>query len=107
MIMNIIMLAMRLLRNRDRLPDFSNLLDRLSVNEVPLSEHAVGSVEWLQESLNTLNDAELEIDGDYGPATKQAVADYQKLKDIKIDGWCGPETLALIVEELEALAATG
>ncbi len=62
--------------------------------------HEVGSMSWLQESLNKLNNAGLAVDGDYGPATNAAVRAYQKAKGIEADGWAGPETVARIVEEL-------
>jgi len=55
---------------------------------------------WLQRSLNTLG-AKLKIDGDYGPATKAAVAEFQKKHGLKADGWAGPkETMPAIVNEL-------
>ena len=57
-------------------------------------------MEWLQESLNTLVDAGLEVDGEYGPATNKAVAEYQTENGLKADGWAGPETISLIVEQL-------
>jgi murein L,D-transpeptidase YcbB/YkuD len=102
--MNIIMLAMRLLRNRDRLPDFSDLLDRLTPDKPeekkPESAYPVGSVEWLQESLNTLNHAGLVVDGDYGELTREAVKDYQQVHGLKVDGWAGPETISSVVAEL-------
>lgn len=38
------------------------------------------------------------VDGDYGPATRDAVKDFQKAQRIKVDGVAGPET----VRRLEA-----
>jgi peptidoglycan hydrolase-like protein with peptidoglycan-binding domain len=63
-----------------------------------------GSVAWLQESLNILNDAGLEVDGDYGAATIQAVKDYQAAEGLEVDGWAGVLTQAAIVEDLAKLA---
>ena len=63
---------------------------------------------WLQDSLNTLGaDPELDVDGEYGPATNKAVAAYQTAQGLKVDGWAGPETISSIVEELDKLGATG
>jgi len=62
--------------------------------------HPVGSMSWLQDSLNKLNNAGLEVDGEYGPATNKAVADYQKANGLKVDGWAGPETVAMIMKQL-------
>lgn len=107
--MNIITLAMRLLQNRDRLPGIHDMLDRLTSDdgvEPPTSAYPVGSVEWLQESINTLTGAQLEVDGDYGEKTRDAVEDYQQAHSLKVDGWCGPETTASIVEELAKLNET-
>ena len=59
------------------------------------------SVEWLQESLNTLNNAGLTVDGDYGEQTKAAVAEYQEEHPpLVVDGWAGVATQASIYEEL-------
>jgi murein L,D-transpeptidase YcbB/YkuD len=101
--LNIIALAMRLMQNRSRIAEISDLLDRVNADEPvqPESEYPVGSVEWLQESLNLLNDGNLEIDGDYGKLTRVAVEDYQSSHGLKVDGWAGPETISSIVNELE------
>jgi peptidoglycan hydrolase-like protein with peptidoglycan-binding domain len=107
---NAVMLAMRLLQNRSRIPELGALLERLQgadEPQLPSSGHPIGSVEWLQESLNTLNGAGLVVDGDYGPATKKAISDYQSKHDLKADGWAGPDTVSSIVNELEARSATG
>jgi hypothetical protein len=60
------------------------------------------SVDWLQESLNTLGATpQLEVDGEYGEATKKAVRDYQDdHPPLVIDGWAGVATQASIYEEL-------
>ena len=104
---NIVTLAMRLLRNRDRLPGIRDMLDQMAPEPEPeKSAFPVGSVEWLQESLNQLSpsDAVLEVDGKYGPATRNAVLEYQQVHDLKTDGWAGPETVASIIEELAKVA---
>ena len=60
------------------------------------------SMEWVQESLNKLQDAGLEVDGDYGPATAQAIKEFQTEYGITPDGWAGPVTTAKLLELLQA-----
>lgn len=55
-------------------------------------------VKQLQKLLNELNDAGLDIDGKYGPLTKQAVKDFQTKYKIKVDGIVGPETSGKLTE---------
>jgi hypothetical protein len=49
-------------------------------------------VRTLQRLLNAIIKADLEVDGDYGPATRGAVIDYQSLRGLEHDGVCGTET---------------
>jgi putative chitinase len=59
-------------------------------------------VKWLQESLNDLGThPKLNVDGRYGPKTKQAVRDFQAAVGIKIDGIAGPVTEAAIKLRLD------
>jgi peptidoglycan hydrolase-like protein with peptidoglycan-binding domain len=58
------------------------------------------SVQWLQESLNKLNNAGLAVDGTYGEATRAAVTMYQQAHSLEPDGWAGVATQASIYEEL-------
>lgn len=118
--MNIISLAMTMLKHRDSiakivavLPELKKIFGELSGPDQPpvgwlpppppsSSEHPVGSMSWLQESLNTLGaNPPLDVDGEYGPATNKAVHDYQTAHGLKADGWAGPETVASIVDELD------
>lgn len=48
-------------------------------------------IKWLQYQLNEKG-YNLEIDGVFGPATKAATADYQKRRNIAVDGVCGIDT---------------
>jgi peptidoglycan hydrolase-like protein with peptidoglycan-binding domain len=59
-----------------------------------------GSMAWLQEALNKLNNAGLDVDGEYGAATNKAVSEFQKANGLKVDGWAGPETVAIIMKAL-------
>jgi peptidoglycan hydrolase-like protein with peptidoglycan-binding domain len=66
----------------------------------PPGAHPAGSMAWLQESLNKLNNAGLDVDGEYGAATNKAVAAFQKANGLNVDGWAGPETVAVIMKAL-------
>lgn len=58
------------------------------------------SVEWLQESLNKLDNAGLTVDGDYGALTKAAVKAFQERNGLTADGWAGAATSAKIYDLL-------
>lgn len=51
------------------------------------------SVKWLQERLNALNGANLNVDGVYGDKTKKAVIEWQAKKGLNIDGIAGEQTI--------------
>lgn len=62
------------------------------------------NVEWLQEALNDLGaDPGLIIDGRYGPATRQAVKNFQAAAGLAIDGVAGPVTRAAIKLRLDTI----
>jgi hypothetical protein len=61
------------------------------------------SAKWLQESLNKLMNAGLEVDGDIGEETSKAVAAFQKSRGMEVDGWAGAGTSARILADLEKL----
>ena len=52
-------------------------------------------VEELQKALNAQG-ANLKVDGDFGPATQEAVRNYQEKNGIKKDGIVGQQTLATL-----------
>jgi murein L,D-transpeptidase YcbB/YkuD len=56
---------------------------------------------WLQESLNKLDNANLDVDGQYGPATKEAISKFQQKNGLVVDGWAGITTTSLIYEKLQ------
>jgi hypothetical protein len=50
------------------------------------------AVKVLQASMANILDRNLSADGDFGPATQQAVRDVQRVYGIRIDGEYGPQT---------------
>lgn len=86
---------------RRNYPKITDLIDEIAPGiTTPKAEPEGFSVEWLQESLNTLTDAGLEVDGDYGQLTKDAVTKYQQAHSLEPDGWAGVATQASIYQEL-------
>ena len=85
--------------------------ETIPTEETPPTELASGAngelVEALQRTLNQhLGDkSQLSVDGDFGPATKQAVSAFQKTHNLPPTGIVGPETwkslgpLVMTVEE--------
>jgi len=54
-------------------------------------------VKWLQTALNILGaNPPLDVDGEYGPKTKDAVLDFQKTHELVADGWAGDLTHAAL-----------
>ena len=49
-------------------------------------------VKILQVLLNYYNSANIDVDGDFGPCTKSALADYQTKYSLEVDGVAGKET---------------
>ncbi len=58
-------------------------------------------VEQLQKSLNTIMDAGLVVDGDFGSATEAAVKSFQKKYSLTANGVAGTATLAKINQLIE------
>lgn len=54
-------------------------------------------VKTLQRLLNAVCGAELDVDGEYGPATEQAVRSYQISRALDNDGQCGAKTWAQLL----------
>jgi hypothetical protein len=64
------------------------------------SNLAVGK---LQDALNKCYNDTLTVDGQYGPATRQAVIDFQNFKKIPADGIYGPQSFgAMLFPEYES-----
>ena len=54
-------------------------------------------LKWLQTALNVLGaNPPLDVDGEYGPMTKDAVLQFQKAHDLVADGWAGDTTHAAL-----------
>ena len=73
-----------------------------------LAGHGDGehSTEWVQDSLNTLMSAELDVDGSYGRRTAAAIRQFQEANGLEVDGLCGPNTIAKIEARLAAIPPT-
>lgn len=58
-------------------------------------------VSWLQTALNKANNAGLDVDGQFGSGTKQAVINFQKSNGLEADGIAGPATVNKLVEVIK------
>jgi murein L,D-transpeptidase YcbB/YkuD len=58
-------------------------------------------VRSLQRSLNELLGSQLEVDGVYGPKTKEAVRKFQAANGLQVDGVAGPITRAKVQDLLK------
>lgn len=87
---------------REAYPQVKDLIDDIAPGVTEPEPPESYSVEWLQESLNKLGaDPELEVDGEYGVATKEAVRNFQEdHPPLVVDSWAGVATQAAIAEEL-------
>lgn len=71
-----------------------------------LSTGSRGSgVSWLQTALNKVNNAGLDVDGQFGSGTKQAVINFQKANGLEADGIAGPATVNKLVEVISIKSA--
>lgn len=78
------------------------LEEELGFAKPPAKDGAIPArydVEWIQRTLNKDLGVDLDIDGDYGRATKAAVERFQKKHGLEVDGWVGP----LTAEKLESV----
>src|SRR5205807_4460468 len=55
------------------------------------------AVRKLQALLNEANDAGLEVDGDFGRLTEQAVRDFEASRHLAVDGIVGVQTWTALV----------
>lgn len=69
-----------------------------SAMAITLRQGSKGSaVATLQQALNAAGYSEVKVDGKYGKDTKEAVAQYQAMNGLKIDGIAGRKTLAKLL----------
>lgn len=69
-----------------------------------VQEGARGSdVSTLQKMLNAVQNANLQVDGIFGPATKAAVRQFQQNNSLSVDGICGPKTWAALEAKYRSL----
>jgi murein L,D-transpeptidase YcbB/YkuD len=84
--------------------DTAALLQKLGLiggSAVPTRATHTFDVEWVQESLNTLNNAGLDVDGEMGPKTTEAVKKYQTSRKLEADGWLGVLTLSQLEADMK------
>lgn len=58
-------------------------------------------VKRMQEALTKTGMATVAVDGDFGPKTETALKDWQRSRKIAVDGICGAQTWALLLESAE------
>ena len=66
-----------------------------------------GNVQILQKAVNLAGGKSLTQDGQYGPATTQAVKDLQRVMKLETDGITGPKTVAALQFLLAQIEANG
>lgn len=68
--------------------------------EPPLHNGSQGEKVWkLQEKLKELGFYEGEVDGQFGPGTREAVIAFQKMNNLDADGLAGEETQRVMYSE--------
>ena len=63
-----------------------------AVGEAEAPRTSVSYILWIQQALNRADNAKLIEDGKTGPATRAAVAHFQRLHGLHVDGTVGPDT---------------
>jgi Putative peptidoglycan binding domain len=64
------------------------------------------TTQWIQTSLNKVQNAGLEVDGELGPEnskTRAAVKAFQAKHGLKVDGFPGVQTVAVLAQEVDRL----
>ncbi len=76
---------------------FPDIDDRLAPAAAASTMFDPIRVKWLQTALNLLGaNPPLDVDGEYGPMTKDAVLQFQKTHELVADGWAGDLTHAAL-----------
>lgn len=65
------------------------------------------AVRLVQERLRASVDSSLNVDGYFGPGTRNAVRTFQQLHGLTVDGQVGPATWALLVPDAPGIDADG
>ena len=83
-----------------RIDSTSHELDAQYIKTLPVLQYGKSNVyvKIVQVLLNYYEKANLDIDGQYGPFTKKAVADYQMKNGLSVDGVVGAETWTSILK---------
>jgi len=61
---------------------------------------------WVQSSLNLVDQAGLDVDGEYGPLTHDALVDYQRKNDLPQSGIATQETVDELLADLQSWNST-
>ena len=59
-------------------------------------------VTMIQYALNLMENAKLDVDGEFGPATDKAIRAYQAKKSVEVSGICGIGTLRRLLTDMAA-----
>ena len=93
------------LNARDLLPLFAQIGKEMfpAINEKFAAAAAASTmvdpirVKWIQTALNAVGaNPPLDVDGEYGPMTTEAVLQFQKAQGLVTDGWAGDTTHAAL-----------
>ncbi len=57
----------------------------------------------VQHALNIIADTRLQVDGSYGPATRDAVTRFQRMFRLAVDGIAGPATNMTLIALLAGI----
>jgi peptidoglycan hydrolase-like protein with peptidoglycan-binding domain len=71
---------------------------------LPGTSQADYTAQWLQQSLNTVMDSNLKVDGNVGEATTAVVKQFQAKYSLPVDGMPGPQTCAALDAEVQRKA---
>lgn len=77
------------------------------VSEVPLPPQAPykPTTQEIQTALKNAGFYTVEVDGKFGPKTKKAIEEFQKVNGLKADGKVGPKTWEVLSKSLNPVVA--
>jgi hypothetical protein len=82
---------------------FPKLAPSLHVAAAAIISFHPDAVSWLQASLNTIDNAGLTVDGQYGPLTRAALEAFQTKNGLAVTGWASDAENSLITLALSKL----